>query len=480
MLAWTRNTDSDTYATGQAPGALWEMKLPKPGWGKIVILSLCIGFSILSAVSWSHTFRSMYGGTNRPDFGEIYYGARCAIHHQDPYNPGAALKIFRAEGGTFPAIQQWAAEIVITIQVNLPTTLFLAIPLALFSYSTAQALWILLTAVLLAMAGYLIWTLGDTIGPALSGCFICIILANCQQLVTVGNVAGIAVSLCVVATCCFLKNRNVPLAVVMFALSLAIKPHDVGFVWLYFLLAGGVMRKRALQTLAVTCVIGITAAIWIAPISPHWVNELHNNHVAVSQVGGTSDPSPAGISSGNPGAILDLQAVLSVFLSDPHSFNLASYLIVGSLIAAWTWIVVRRRMTADRAWLALAVIAVLSLLPVYHRPYDAKLLMLALPACIQLWNEGGVKRWLSFTLTAAGVLLTSDLFVAFLVYVSRKPSNVTSYPGEKVTSLFLIPPLVLLAMGCFYLWVFISDKSAQPECIESNSTNEQMALSAAS
>src|SRR5215469_99940 len=224
-----------------------EKKLPLPRWRKITVLLLCLGFSFLTAVAFGHRFHSIYRGTTRLDFGEIYYAARCAIHHQDPYNPDTVLKTFRAEGGTFPNESTLAAvaAIVITINVYLPTTLLLAAPIALLSYASAQALWILLTILLLAIAGYLVWTVGDLNGPVLSGCLIAITLANCQQMLAAGNAAGIVVSLCVISTWCFLRNRSTPLAVVLFAISLVIKPHDVGFVWLYFLLAGGVMRKRA-------------------------------------------------------------------------------------------------------------------------------------------------------------------------------------------------------------------------------------------
>ena len=45
------------------------------------------------------------------------------------------------------------------------------------------------------------------------------------------------------------------------AVSLAIKPHDSGLVWFYFLLAGGVYRKRALQTLAVTVLLALPAIL---------------------------------------------------------------------------------------------------------------------------------------------------------------------------------------------------------------------------
>ena len=463
MDAATETTDLDLYTSRSVRPAELDSPWHRSSWRKIVILLLCIGFSYISAVTFSQRFRAIYGGTSRPDFGAIYFGVRCAIHHLDPYNFDAAIKTFRAEGGTFPTDTEGAGAqpIIIGRQVNLPTTLLLAAPLGLLPYSAAQALWILLTIVLLVSAGYLVWTVGEGWGSVLCGCFIGISLANCQQMLMVGNVAGIVVSLCVVATWCFLKNRNIPLGVFLFALSLALKPHDSGFVWLYFLLAGGVMRKRALQTLAVTCAIGIAAAAWIAPVSPHWFHELHDHHVAVAELGSTSDPSPSGVTSGRPGAILDLQAVFSVFIKDARFYNLASYLIAGSLIAGWAWIVIRRRMTPDGAWLALAAIAVLSLLPVYHRAYDAKLLLLAVPACARLWSKGGARRWLSLGFTLGGVFFTSDLFIAFFVSLFVKPS-VSSMPTPRLLAVSLVPPIALLAMGCFYLWVFIRDRHGEP------------------
>jgi hypothetical protein len=434
-----------------------EIKLPISITRKITVLLLCAGFSVFTALFFNHNFRSAYGGTARPDFAAIYYGARCIIHHQDPYHPNTFKKVFQAEGGRFSSdkIGSWVGPIAVAVEINLPTTLLMVTPLAFLPYAAAQAVWLLLTVVLLVISGYLIWSAGDSTGPAISGWLVGIVLANCQEILMLGNVAGIAVSLCVLASWCFLKHRGASLAVVLFALSLVIKPHDTGFVWLYFLLAGGVMRKRAFQTLALACVIGIAAAIWIAPVSPHWLHELHANQVAGSESGSVNDPSPLGVTSGNPGAILDLQTLLSVVWREPQSYNLASYLIAGFLIAAWAWTTIRGRNTERGDWLALGSIAALSLLPVYHRPHDAKLLLLAIPACAMMWREGGMRRWLSFAFTTLGVLFTSDLFMGFLVCSLRKPPFGPPVTGEKTIAVFLLPPAALLAMGCFYLFFFI-------------------------
>lgn len=129
--------------------------------------------------------------------------------------------------------------------------------------------------------------------------------------------------------------------------------------------------------------------------------------------------------------------------------------------------------------MALAVIAVLSLLPVYHRPYDAKLLLLAVPACAKLWSEGGARRWLSFGFTLAGVLFTSDLCEAVIVRLSVGPSA-SALQDQKVMILSFIPPAALLAMGCFYLWMLIGDTSAESIKVETDSADELMAVSAAS
>jgi len=80
-----------------------------------------------------------------------------------------------------------------------------------------------------------------------------------------------------------------------------------------------------------------------------------------------------------PKGVLDLQTVISVFRNDPRIYNPASYLICGLLLLAWIFVTVRSRPSRARVWLALAAISALSMLPVYHRQYDAKLLLLTVP-----------------------------------------------------------------------------------------------------
>src|SRR5665213_866653 len=61
------------------------------------------------------------------DFKAIYYGARCVIHHSDPYENGTILREFQADGGQFPADPNISRSVqrAILVCINLPSSLFL-------------------------------------------------------------------------------------------------------------------------------------------------------------------------------------------------------------------------------------------------------------------------------------------------------------------------------------------------------------------
>ena len=445
---------------------------------QVVTLLICIALSAL----WSYKIRRDYQGVVKmPDFAEIYYGARCAILHRDPYDPNVVARQFKAEnpGLKSDPFAAESARIVVTIGVNLPTTLFATVPFALLPWSVAQNLWMLLCAALLFLAAYLMCDLAPG-APILSACFAAFMLATCLEVLTLGNLAGAAVGLCVIAAWCFLKNRFALAGVALLAISLILKPHDSGLVWLYFLLAGGTARKRALQTLAVTAILGVLAAIWIAPVSPHWLGELNRNLATVSVAGSTSDPALGGLTSRSAGEIIDLQAALSIFKNDPHFYNPLSYLLAGTLILAWGIAVLRKRFSLESAFLGLAAIAPLSLLPVYHRTHDAKILMLSVPACAMLWAGKAPRRWIALGLTSAAIFFTSDIPLLVLLSLTRNLPSSPSSIGAKNLDLFLLQPapLFILALGCFYLWAYLhpvsplleqnqADRTASPAHLQS-------------
>jgi hypothetical protein len=431
------------------------------GKKRIALILLCVGFSAVLFFAYSddsgRTLRTV-------DFAEIYYGGRAALQHNDPYDPAAVLRQFLADGGKLPpalpgnpASHSEVARTVISNSVNLPTAFFLFLPLSLLPWSVASYLWVGLSGLLLAIAAWFTWDIGANSTPAIWAWFAGLMLIKCQQIFTSGNIAGFAVALCIIAAWCFLKERYALAGVVLLAISLVIKPHDAGFIWLYFLLAGGTLRKRALQTLAVSALIGLCTVAWISRVSPHWLPELHRNLNVEIVRGGIDDPGPTGPCQNTPAPIIDLQAAISVFKDDPAVYNRLSYLLVGALVLAWSVAVLRKRCSLAGAAFALACVSALTLLPVYHRPYDAMILLLTLPACAMLWAAGEGRRWIALGLTLAAILVTTGLPLAVGTSLGLNPSlPAHTLAGEMAAVLILRPaPLVLLALGCFYLWVYL-------------------------
>ena len=395
------------------------------------------------------------------DFKVVYYPARCLIQHCDPYSETEVMDVYRAGGQEFPS-ETAANRVIVTRYIYPPTAFSLTVPFAILPWWPAHILWMALTVGSLIFASFLIWNLGANYAPILSGALIGFLLANSELLIVLGNPSGIVISLCVVAVCCFLRERFVPVGILCLAISLAVKPQEAGLLWLYYLIAGKVYRKRAMQTLLATVAISLPGVLWTWYVSPHWMQELHSNILAFSVHGSISDPSP--ISTGPHGAVqmINLQTVASVFWDDPRIYNPVTYLVCAPLLLIWVFVTLRSRPSPKRAWLALAAVAALSLLPVYHRQYDAKILLLTVPACAMLWAEGGLIGRFALLVNTAGFVLTGDLLSAILrVLIDNAHLPATKLSMKTLTVVDVFPgPLILLIMGIFYLWIYVSRSSA--------------------
>ncbi len=389
------------------------------------------------------------------DYKVIYYSARCLIQHIDPYQENEVLRVYEAESADRPLESEKVRQIV-SRYMYLPTAFAITVPFALLPWGPAHILWLTLTIGSVIVASFLIWNVGADFAPIVSGILIGFFLANSEVLLVLCNPAGIAVSLCVVAVWCFIRERFVPAGILCLAVSLAVKPQDAGLVWLYFLLAGGVYRKRALQTLVATLALGLPGILWVWNVAPNWLQEWRLNILAFSVHGGINDPGPASSGGHGLGMLVNLQAVLSVFRDDPHFYNPVSYLICVPLLLLWLIVTLRSRPSPARAWIGLAAIAALSMLPVYHHLYDAKILLLTVPACAMLWAEGGLIGRLALLVTAAGFVLNGDVTWAIVLgLIGRLHIAPSALSDQLLIAVQVFPaPLILLVIGVFYLWVY--------------------------
>ncbi len=415
---------------------------------------LLVGSLLFVAVGFMWQTTSSMGPT---DFKEMLSGTRCLLEGGDPYRPDQLWHSYLAHDGDVPPDAKSAANLrlVVSLYTNLPTTLALLVPFAILPWKYALAAWMAIIIACFIAACSCVWRLGADSAPRFSGALIFLLMIDSGLLVASGNTAGIVISLSAVAVCCFLRERYAAAGVVCLALALIIKPHDAAFVWFYFLLAGGVRRKRALQAAALAAVLALLAVLWVSHLVPYWLPEYHTNLLAATSRGGRDY---AGVHTGGGLGvvmIINLQAALSLIRDDTHFFNPVAYAICGVLLLIWSAKTLRSRFSPRLAWFAIAAISVLTLLPVYHRTYDARLLLLTVPACAILWKEGGPLGWCALALNAAAIVLTGDPFwIAFF--------QITHYSRPSVLFGMIPAPLVLLALSIFYLWVYLRADRAPP------------------
>jgi hypothetical protein len=392
------------------------------------------------------------------DFRMAHCAARCLVEHCDPYKQSDVMRIYREEGATLPTTPADIATLDFeTRYIYLPTVFTVMLPLSLVPFAVAKMTWIVVIAASFIFATFLMWNLAADYAPLLSAALLCFYLANSGSLISAGNPAGLCVSLCAIAVWCFFRERFVVAGILCLAASLALKPHDSGLVWLYFLLAGGTYRRRAVQTFAVLVGATLPIVLWLTYIAPRWTQEMRLNVVALSLRGGVSDPGPASVLHRGTFMITDLQAVFSIFWDNPHFYNLASYALCGALLLTWMLVTLRTRVETHKTWLAISSIAALTLLPVYHRQYDARLIILTIPACAWLWARGGLTARVALLINSIGFILTADLpWAFFLALLPKLHMSTTGVSGYLLIAMLAFPvPLILLAMAVFYLRIYI-------------------------
>ena len=424
------------------------------------LVLLCFGALtfLVVGISWAHVALIEQG-----DFKVVYYSARCLLQHGDPYNEHDVLRVYNAEG------RERAREPALDKEVKTrffypPTAFIFSIPIALLGFAVGKFVWMTLCAGTFILAALVIYNVAAEFAPLISGMLCGLLLASSFWLLMIGNSAAIAVSLCTIATWCFYRDRFVWTGIVCLALSLALKPNDSGLVWLFFLLASPGLRKRAVQSVSVLFGLSLPFLLWVTHIAPHWLKELRTNMASFSGVGGIVDPGLTGMAGKNMDCIVQLQTAVSVFFTDPRTWNVITWCICAPLLLLWAYRALKSRPTGPVIWIGLAAAAPLTVLPTYHFQHDAKLLMIAIPACAMLWVQRRRTGIIALVVTLAAILVNGDILSAIRILLTR--SIVVPEPtfaSHLATLVFTRPgPLVLLAMAIFYLLHLRSTAVEQP------------------
>jgi len=392
------------------------------GWLMVGLMALSLLGSLLAA-EW-------VAGRERAvmlDFESLYVGSRCLLRGVNPYKEESFLGAVRSEPRGYASGNEegFLYRKGVSLEINVPTALGAIAPVAAMPWDVARQVWLVASAAALGLGAWLVW--GAAEGAVAGGLLLALVLANCELLLGGGNLSAMVLGLTLVGVAWRSSEAsgawNEWIPALALAGGLLLKPQIGWLVWVVLLLAGGAERKRAVRAGWVAVAVGAGLLAWAMWVAPSWWSDLRANLSATLAVDGINRPRTAWKSSLGMHGIISLPSLLCLFVDEPWFYERASAVISAPLVLGSLWWVrkqLKRPATAEerrlRVWVALAGCAALSLLPVYHRLYDVKLMVLAIPACVALGKRREWRGWAALLLTG-GVLVASGDVIAQMEYL---------------------------------------------------------------
>jgi len=259
-------------------------------------------------------------------------------------------------------------------------------PVAVLPWKVAKIVWLL---VLLISFGATVWIFAKTLcGPqkkthTLIFVAACLALAPFHTGISNGNASVLVIALCALAIGVAIREQDAT-AGLLFGIACCMKPQLAAFLVLYYL----IRQRWRLFMVAVGCTAGLNliAVLYLKLRGATWIQNYLNNARRFV----TSNKIDS-FASDNPGrfSLINLQVPFFSLTQSTYSANLWAFLVTGALICVWVLCVLKRR--EEFQLLSLGTIATIALLPVYHRFYDAAILVIPLSWCI-LESTGPSKR----------------------------------------------------------------------------------------
>jgi len=385
------------------------------------------------------------------DFQAVYSSSRCVIAGCNPYYFEDMKAQFVHQGGTISEalIPPSGGPFQPHYVGYPPPTLLLYVPFALLRWPLAWFVYMGIAISLYCLAVALFADLCSEYVPVAASACLGLFLAVEWLIVELGQPTLLAASLLCIGVWCLLKDRCPRLGVLSFALSLVLKPPLGGLFLLYFLFATRTYRKRAWQVIGLTVVLCIPGVLWFSAHSAtrNWIQDYRTNLTAIAAPGKLSDPGPQHTTENE---IIDLQTIVSLYRDQPSFYNRVVWGFSAVVLAIWLYPVLRLPPSQEKDILCLAAIAAFSMLPIYHRVYDSRALLILFPALALLIQR---TRWWGIAAAVVTVLLTISLADSYTAH-SRPLSPLADHlRNHRLLQISLIhtAPLLLLAVTIFYL-----------------------------
>jgi hypothetical protein len=328
------------------------------------------------------------------DFSTVYAAARSWLNGTNPYER-EALKAELSRAGAPLDIQR---DQDINPSVYLPAAMPWAATVSWLPWTIANLVWCLVS---LTVFGWSVWKVLCHCGLSTRAKWIAAsaILLFSPTYVGIydGNPGVIAIGLIIGSICLAFEGRMLTSGGAL-GVAMCFKP-QLAICALGVLVLAKLWKAIlvAIAVAAVSMIIGLLVLTGTGERGQWWQSEQRN--LAVSfEPGGQSDPAPA---SAVAWQFLNAQTLSSYFSTNRHIYDAAVWIGAGLVTVTFLW--TRKQKNPQVAWRDAAFCSAMTLIPTYHRYYDAQLLVLLLPFGVLLWQAN--KRWVFILMAAClGVL----------------------------------------------------------------------------
>jgi glycosyl transferase family 87 len=310
------------------------------------------------------------GSINSYDFASVYGASRCWLHGENPYDMRLVSREVHDSGDDPASLPNTDPP----PSVYLPTALPVIASVAWLPWKAARLVWSLLSIGVFLLSVVLIlrnctvavgqkWLLGAGV----------LLFSPISSGLSTGNPSVISCALTLIAIL-FAFERRALAAAIFLGAAHCIKP-QISIAGFVIILIWGYWRTVGLSL--VIPVLGACASfLRTASFEQYqlWLLTLRNSIAELSLPGGLNDASPANYFSYH---LVNEAAILSIWLRNVRLVNALGWITAAVLAGTYCWR--RRQDSGDHRLRDIAFFCTLCLVPVYHRYYDAQLLLGILP-----------------------------------------------------------------------------------------------------
>jgi len=314
-------------------------------------------------------------GAGWNDFLSPYIQAKAWAHGKNPYSAQSVVSFWPPDNSRPPWVDTEAANGTLEMKRGIPTpypitSLVLLSPFTLLPWSIALPLWgVICVAAAVITPFVLLSVTGCDLGEQRALLFLAaaLALAPLHTGLGTGNPAILAVSL-TVSTVGAVCSGRWKTAAILLVIAVCLKPTVAAGLLLYYL----VRRQWRIGgfACALSAIIGVLGVCRLALVGVPWLSSYVENTRKIFAPGSLADFARTDAIRFN---MINAQVLFYSLFRNASLANRLSLLLGVCLLGCWLWFCYRRR--APSEVLEISTISVLCLLVVYHRFYDAALLI---------------------------------------------------------------------------------------------------------